>query len=74
MFEMFLHSVSLFLQGKLFQDIHKVFRQAGIGISVGAILLIVSVKAGLALWIAVLLSSLISGALQPWLFKDLKYR
>ena len=37
MFEMFLYSVSLFLQGKLFQDIHKVFRQAGIGISVGAI-------------------------------------
>ena len=74
MFDMFINSVTLFLQGKLFQDLGKVIQQAVIGIVIAAVLLIIAVKAGLALWLSVVLSSLIAGAIQPYLFKDLKYR
>ncbi|MEQ8289327.1 MAG: hypothetical protein RIB78_06355 [Gammaproteobacteria bacterium] len=74
MFDMFLNSVTLFLQGKLFQDLGKVIRQAIIGVVIAALMLVVTVKLGLTLWLAVLITSLVAGALQPWLFKDLKYR
>tara|TARA_R110000782_G_scaffold48146_6_gene105525 strand:- start:6388 stop:6612 length:225 start_codon:yes stop_codon:yes gene_type:complete len=74
MFDMFLNSVTLFFKGKLFQDMNMVIRQTFFGVAIAAALLIIAVKAGLTLWIAVLATSLISGAIQPLLFKNLKYR
>jgi hypothetical protein len=74
MFDMFWNSVLLFLRGRLFQDTNKVMMRAGLGATVCALLLIVLVKAGLAMWVSVVLTSLIAGALQPRLFRDLKYR
>ena len=74
MLDMFLNSVSLFLRGKLFQEPGKVMRQTVIGMAGAILLLVIMVKAGLALWLAVVLTGLIAGAMQPWLFKDLKYR
>lgn len=74
MFDMFWNSVVLFCKGKLFQDPHKVIMLAGLGAGTGAVLFVVLVKMGLALWLAVALTSLIVGALQPRLFRDLKYR
>lgn len=73
MFEMFLNSATLFIQGKLFRDINSVFKQAATGMAIAAILLIVLVKTGLPLWLAIILASLVSGGIQPYLFKDLKY-
>ena len=74
MFDMFLNSISLFFKGKLFQDMNMVIRQSLFGIVIAVVLLIITVKSGLSLWIAVLATSLISGAIQPLLFKNLKYR
>ena len=74
MFEMFKNSVVLFLQGRLFQDLGDVIRQALIGIVIAAVIVIALVKTGLALWVAIVISSLIAGAIQPYLYKDLKYR
>lgn len=74
MFDMFWNSVVLFCKGKLFQDTSKVLMLAGFGIGVGAVVLVVLVKIGLALWFSVALASLFVGALQPRLFRDLKYR
>ncbi|MCF6250210.1 MAG: hypothetical protein L3J75_02900 [Methylococcaceae bacterium] len=73
MFEMFLNSATLFIQGRLFRDIKNVFKQACIGMAIAVFLLIVLVKIGLPLWLAIILTSLVSGGIQPYLFKDLKY-
>jgi len=73
MLDMFINSFILFWKGRLFQDIGHVIRQAAIGMVIAAVIVIAAVKAGLALWIAIVIASLISGAIQPYLFKDLKY-
>lgn len=73
MFDMFLNSVTLFMKGRLFQDVGSVIRQAIIGMVITAAIVIGLVKAGLSLWIAIIVASLIAGAIQPYLFKDLKY-
>ena len=72
MFQMFASSVQLFLRGKLFRDGRQVFSQWLKGF---VITLAVMVIAGLMFmpWVGVILGSLIGGALQPYLFKDLKY-
>lgn len=74
MIDMFLNSATLFIQGRLFQDLNSVLKQAYIGIAITVVLLIFLVKVGLPLWLAIISTSLISGALQPYLFKDLKYK
>ena len=72
MFQLFASSVQLFLRGRLFRDGRQVFSQWLKGF---AITLAVMVIAGLMFmpWVGVILGSLIGGALQPYLFKDLKY-
>jgi hypothetical protein len=70
---MFWQSALLFLRGKLFRDPIHVWKRAAIGVSVTAVSCVALVKLVGALWPAVLVSALIGGALQPWLFKDLKY-
>jgi hypothetical protein len=67
-------SMILFFKGKLFADPSKVYRQLAIGIAVTALLLVVLAKLGAPLWSAALVAGLIGGALQPYLFKDLRYR
>ncbi|WP_411727112.1 hypothetical protein [Methyloglobulus sp.] len=73
MFEMFKDAFTLFLKGKLFQDYHAVFRQVAIGAGITALTCMVLSIMGLAMWLAIFLAAFIGGALQPYLFKDLKY-
>ena len=70
--EMALNSARLFFQGKLFQDHRLALRQMAIAIGSGALLTILLAQA-LPLWIAALLGGAAAGALQPLLFKNLKY-
>lgn len=70
---MFWTSVLLFLRGKLFQNPGPVWLRAAIGMAVTALSCVVLVKLIGSVWPAVLFSALVGGALQPWLFKDLKY-
>ena len=74
MWDMAQNSMALFFRGKLFADPGKVYRQLGIGVLVTAIVLIVVAKLGAPVWIAAVVAGLIGGALQPYLFKDLRYR
>lgn len=74
MFDMFWNSVSLFFKGKLFHDLPKVMMLAGVGMAVAAAILIGMTKMGMPLWLTVIVASLCAGALQPRLFRDLKYR
>lgn len=72
MFQMFSSSVRLFLKGKLFRDRRQVFSQwvKGFLLTLGLLLV-----AGWVFnpFIGVVLASLVGGAVQPYLFKDLKY-
>jgi hypothetical protein len=71
-FQMFTSSVQLFLKGKLFRDGRRMFSQwlKGFVVTLGVLLI-----AGLLFSpvIGVILASAAGGALQPYLFKDLKY-
>jgi hypothetical protein len=73
MIDMFLHSVALFLRGKLFQNPLHVVRQAALGVVITAAVCVVLARLGSALWIAAPVSALFGGMLQPFLFKNLKY-
>ena len=67
-----MNSMRLFLRGKLFRDKASVFRQWLKGFTLTlAVLLVVGYCGGALLGIIV--ASVLGGALQPWLFKNLKY-
>ena len=74
MFDMARNSMTLFFRGKLFADPRKAYRQLAIGILVAALLLVVLAKLGAPIILAALIAGLVGGALQPFLFKDLRYR
>jgi len=74
MWEMAKSSIVLFLRGKLFSDPVKVWRQAAIGAAATTIVLVGLAKVGAPVVAAAAVAGLLGGALQPYLFKDLKYR
>ena len=74
MWEMALTSIRLFLAGKLFQHPWSVFRLSALGAAVAAALTIGLGLLGVHVALAAGVAGLVGGALQPWLFKDLKYR
>lgn len=73
MWDMFFNSLKLFFKGKLFREPAQVARQWLIGFVAALLVLVVLVKLGVAVWLAVVLVALGAGALQPWLFRNLKY-
>ncbi|CDX14253.1 hypothetical protein LCM4577_16440 [Mesorhizobium sp. LCM 4577] len=74
MWEMAKSSILLFLKGKLFAEPAKVYRQTAIGALVTAALLLILAKLGVPVVAAAAVAGLVGGALQPYLFKDLRYR
>ncbi len=74
MWEMAKSSIVLFFRGKLFADPLKVYRQTIIGAIVTAVLLIALAKVGVPLIAATVVAAFVGGVLQPYLFKDLRYR
>ena len=74
MFEMALTSISAFCRGRLFANNGKAFGQIGIGVSATALCFLAALKLGVPLWDAGVLAGFLGGALQPFLFKTLKYR
>ena len=74
MWSMVKHSIVLFLRGKLFADPGKVYPLVALGSTLTAVVLIGAVKAGAPPWLAAGLAGFIGGALQPYLFRNLRYR
>jgi hypothetical protein len=74
LWEMAQSSIALFVRGKLFAEPQKVARQWAIGVAATALVLIVVSMLGAPLLTAALAAGLVGGALQPYLFKDLRYR
>jgi hypothetical protein len=66
--------MTLFFQGKLFAEPSKAYRQLAIGGGVTAVILVVMSLIGAPVWAAAIVAGLGGGALQPYLFKDLRYR
>jgi hypothetical protein len=74
MWEMAITSIGLFLRGKLFANPAQVYRQIAIGVLATAVLLFVLAFVGVPVWLAAVIAGFAGGALQPYLFKDLRYR
>ena len=74
MFDVLINSIVLFCKGKLFQDTAAAVRQALIGVAVTAFVCVVCVKSGAPLFLSVVIAAACGGLIQPWLFKNLKYR
>jgi len=74
MWSMAITSIGLFFRGKLFANPAQVYRQIAIGVLVTAVLLFVLAVAGVPVWLAALIAGFGGGMLQPYLFKDLRYR
>jgi drug/metabolite transporter (DMT)-like permease len=74
MWDMVKHSMVLFFQGKLFKNNASVFQKLAVGVAVTAVVLVVLALLGLPLALAAALAGAAGGALQPYLFKDLKYQ
>ncbi|MFN0218604.1 MAG: hypothetical protein ACKVP4_07310 [Hyphomicrobium sp.] len=68
------NSMSLFFQGRLFQDPAKVMMQLAIGIALTVLLLVVLAGAGVSMLGAAAAAGFIGGLVQPYLFRNLKYR
>ncbi|MEP6966615.1 MAG: hypothetical protein ABI906_00910 [Pseudomonadota bacterium] len=67
-------SVALFFKGKLFADPRKVYGQLAIGLLLTATLLVGLAKLGAPFWAAALVAGLVGGGIQPYLFRNLRYR
>lgn len=74
MWGMAITSIGLFFRGKLFANPAQVYRQLAIGIIATAAVLFVLTVAGAPVWLAALITGFGGGVLQPYLFKDLRYR
>lgn len=72
MFEMAINSAKLFFAGKLFKDTSKAMGQLAIGVGVG-VATVLCVGQVAPMWAATAAGGAITGLLQPYLFKDLKY-
>jgi hypothetical protein len=73
MFEMVKSSAILFFQGKLFQDQSDALRRLAIGVALTVVVFLVVAKLA-NIVLAGVVAGFIGGAVQPALFKDLKYR
>lgn len=75
MFEMVKNSIGLFLRGKLFAEPSKAYTQLALGVILTAALFIASLRfGGLPHWAAAAIAGFIGGSIQPFLFRNLRYR
>jgi uncharacterized membrane protein len=57
----------------LLRDYPKVFAEGLLGTLIGMIIFVAVSFFGAPLWVAAIVSAAITGALQPWIFKDIKF-
>jgi hypothetical protein len=74
MLDMAKNSIQLFFQGRLFQDRGQVMRQVALGAGGTAVMAMVLLALGLPTWLAAIIAGALGGGVQPYLFKNLKYR
>lgn len=67
-------SVKLFLKGKLLRDPVFFVKQTTIGVAVGLLLLVLLAQAPIPFYFPIILSSLVTGMIMPYLLKDFKMK
>ncbi|WP_292700207.1 MULTISPECIES: hypothetical protein [unclassified Nostoc] len=65
-------SAKLFFKGKLLRNPMYFVKQTTIGITVGFLLLVLLAQAPIPFYLPIILSSLVTGMIMPFLFKDFK--
>ncbi|MEH2347806.1 MAG: hypothetical protein V7K55_07340 [Nostoc sp.] len=65
-------SAKLFFKGKLLRDPVYFLKQTTIGIAIGFLLLVLLAQAPIPFYLPIILSSLVTGIIMPFLFKDFK--
>ncbi|QLE47537.1 hypothetical protein FD724_04975 [Nostoc sp. C057] len=65
-------SAKLFFKGKLIRNPIFFVKQSTIGIAVGFLLLVLLAQAPIPFYLPIILSSLVTGMIMPFLFKDFK--
>lgn len=74
MWEMAVTSMTAFFRGRLFANNGRAYSQIALGAGTTALIFLAERKAGLSMLAAAPMAGFIGGALQPFLFKTLKYR
>jgi sorbitol-specific phosphotransferase system component IIC len=75
MLEMVMNSAGLFFRGKLFAQPGKAYTQLLLGILFTVLCLLAAVRiAGLELWVGAALAGFLGGSIQPYLFRNLRFR
>ncbi len=74
MLSMVQSSIGLFFRGRLFADPGKAYLQLAIGIVFTIACLLAATLAGLPLLPASIAAGFLGGAIQPYLFRNLRYR
>ena len=74
MFEIGWFSVKLFLKGKLLRDPIFFIKQTTVGVAVGFLLLVLLAQAPIPFYFPIILSSLVTGMMMPFLLKDFKMK
>jgi hypothetical protein len=75
MFEMVKSSIGLFLRGKLFAEPGKAYTQLALGIIFTTLCFVAALRfGGVPLWMAAVIAGFLGGTLQPYLFRNLRYR
>ncbi|WP_298918529.1 hypothetical protein [uncultured Nostoc sp.] len=67
-------SVKLFLKGKLLRNPMFFIKQTTIGVAVGFLLLVLLAQAPIPFYFPIILSSLVTGMMMPYLLKDFKMK
>ncbi|GAX37635.1 hypothetical protein [Nodularia sp. NIES-3585] len=74
MLEIGWYSAKLFFKGKLIRHPGDFLKQITIGTSIGSLILLLLSQTELPFWLPVTVSSLITGAVMPFLLKDFKMK
>ncbi len=74
MLELGWFSAKLFVKGKLIRDSRHFWQKTGIGTGIGSLLLLLLALVKLPLWLPIAISSLVTGAIMPFLLKDFKMK
>jgi len=71
--DMITDTMKLVLAGKLFRNNGYVLRQFAIGMLMASVIFVLLFKLGIGLTLAAVITSIISGMVQPFLLKDIKF-
>jgi hypothetical protein len=69
---MFFNAMKLFVQGKLFRDYRAMLRLWAVAFVIAAALILL-IALYVNIWVGAIGGGLVSGALMPYLFRNLKY-